>query len=505
VRLQEITKTFPGVKALDKVSLTINSGEVLALVGENGAGKSTLMKILSGVYDSYQGKILVNGAEKKFFSPLDAEAAGISIIHQELSTFLHLTVAENMYVGHWPKKLGLVDWKKFEEQAKYWLDQIGATCDPQDKMSELSVGNQQMVEIAKALSKNSDVLILDEPTSALTPKEVKKLFDLLLKLKAQGKGLVYISHKMEEIYKICDRISVLRDGQVVGSAMTTDFPEEKLISQMVGRPLNRMFPKFPDKKLGENILSLKNYSGKNSKGRKVFDSISFELKKGEILGFAGLLGAGRSELLKSVFGDHETTETGAVSLRRVITKFKGPRDALRNGVAYVSEDRKRESIFSNRSINENVSMARLSTRSLFRLLNNKKELALSEKSVKQLGTRCTSSEQHIQSLSGGNQQKVIIARALQIQPDIVILDEPTRGIDVGAKYEIYEILFKLASEGKALLVISSDLPELMGLCDRVLVLSEGKQMAILDRSEFSQETIMTHSVGHSPVLAQAGL
>jgi ABC-type sugar transport system ATPase subunit len=303
IRLDHITKNFPGVKALSDVSLSINGGEVLALVGENGAGKSTLMKVLSGTYPhgTFEGKIFVEGKETAFSSPGDAERAGIAIIHQELSSFLHLTVAENLYVGHWPSSAGIVDWGKLRANAQKWLDLVGVRCDLDDRMWDLSVGTQQMIEIAKALSRNSKVLILDEPTSALSNTEVEKLFELLKRLRSEGKGLVYISHKLEEIYQLCDRITVLRDGQTVHTATTKDLPEELLVSKMVGRPLDRLFPVAPERKLGEEVLRLEDFAGFNPAGRHLFGPISLRLCKGEIIGFAGLLGAGRTELLQAIY------------------------------------------------------------------------------------------------------------------------------------------------------------------------------------------------------------
>ena len=501
VQLSEVTKTFPGVKALDRVNLTIRSGELLALVGENGAGKSTLMKILSGVYPagSYEGRILIDGLQglevASFKSPLEAEKAGVAIIHQELSSFPNLTVAENLFVGHWPGKAGMVNWNELRAQAKKWLERVGATCDPDTPMRELSVGTQQMVEIAKALSRDSRILILDEPTSALTPREVETLFGLIRKLRAEGKGLVYISHKMEEIYAISDRITVLRDGKSVHDALTSELPEEKLISHMVGRPLSQAFPVRPAHELGEVVLSLKNFSGFDEGGARIFGPVNFELKRGEILGFAGLLGAGRSELMKAIFGDSSVRTEGEVTLHGKAVRMGTPRQGLRNGISFVGEDRKHESILPKRSLEENVSLSRLASRSLLKPLNLSSEFEGAAKSLGQFRTRCTGPAQEIQNLSGGNQQKAVIARALQTQPDVIILDEPTRGIDVGAKFEIYDILFNLAKEGKALLVVSSDLPEVIGLSDRIIVLSQGEYMGCLSQNEFSQPAIMKLAIG----------
>lgn len=500
IRLEKITKTFPGVRALEDVSLTINGGEVLALVGENGAGKSTLMKVLSGNYPqgTFTGKILLEGKEVSFHSPADAEKCGIAIIHQELSSFLHLTVAENLFVGHWPSKMGVVDWDSLREQAQKWLDLVGIPCSVDDRMWDLSVGTQQMIEIAKALARNSRVLILDEPTSALSTQEVERLFRLLKRLRSEGKGLVYISHKMEEIYQLCDRITVLRDGQTVHTASTKELPEEQLVSKMVGRPLNRLFPEAPERTLGEEVLKLEDFSGFNSMGKHLFGPVSLSLRKGEIVGFAGLLGAGRTELLQAIYGDSNTHTTGKLVINGSAVALGSPREALWRKLAFVAEDRKRDSILPARSLEENVSLARLASGSLARWLDNSAEEKRADESLRRFATKTTDAHQLIQNLSGGNQQKVILGRALQTSPGIILLDEPTRGVDVGAKFEIYEILFKLAAAGHALLVVSSDLLELMALSDRIVVLSQGTPTGELPRAEFSQTEIMRRAIQKVP-------
>lgn len=514
VQLTNVSKNFSGVKALENVNLTIRGGEVLALVGENGAGKSTLMKILSGVipYGSYDGEIFIDGQLCKFASPLNSEHAGVAIIHQELSSFSHLTVAENLFIGHWPtlgssKNKGswsifdwqrpIVDWQSLNNQAKLWLDKVGADCLPQDLMSNLSVGSQQLVEIAKALSRNSNCLILDEPTSALTPREVEKLFILIRELKKQGKSLVYISHKMEEIYELADQIAVLRDGKSIHAAPKKYLPENDLITHVVGRKLDRLYPKKPtDTVRPETVLSVKNYKGVRYRDDKtVFGPVSFNLKKGEILGLSGLLGAGRTELAKSLFGDQNFKISGQVCINGAEVKINSPVQALKNRIAFVCEDRKRDSVLAGRNLVENISLSRLSTEGLFKQVFIQSEKKLAESSLKKLNTKYADLDQEIQNLSGGNQQKVIFARALQVDPNILILDEPTRGVDVGAKYEIYEILFDLVKLGKSLIVISSELPELMALSDRIMVLHEGVFMGELPREKFNQFEIMKLAVG----------
>jgi D-xylose transport system ATP-binding protein len=497
IELREVTKTFPGVKALDRVSLTIEAGECLALVGENGAGKSTLMKVLSGTYPagSFEGEILVDGKAVSFGNPLDAEHAGIAIIHQELSGFRHLTVAENLFVGHWPQSIwGVVAWEKIREEASHWLRAVGCEADPDQKMSTLAVGQQQMVEIAKALSRKSRVLILDEPTSALTPTEVKTLFGLIHDLRSKGVGLVYISHKMEEVYALADRITILRDGKTVHTAKASELSEAQVITHMVGRPLTGLYPNKPSVIGEEIILDASDFCGTATDGRKLFGPVSFRMRRGEILGIAGLLGSGRSETLRGLFGDPAVKTAGAMTLNGRTLELKSPRAALREGIAYVAEDRKGDSILPGRSLEENVAIARLVSGSLGRVLNPTKETDRTSGSLKRLQTKATGPEQQIQQLSGGNQQKVILARALETSPEVILLDEPTRGVDVGAKYEIYEILFSLAAQGKALIVVSSDLPELMALSDRILVLNAGRQAGEIPREKFSQEAIMTMAV-----------
>jgi len=496
VRLEEITKTFPGVRALDKVSLDACGGEIMALVGENGAGKSTLMKVLSGTYpySEYEGKIFVDSKMVQFKNPLDAEMSGIAIIHQELSSCSHLSVAENLFIGHWPKKAGLVDWEKLRSEARHWLDMVGLECDLDAPIGELSVGSQQMVEIAKALSRESRVLILDEPTSALTANEVERLFVLLKKLRSEGKALIYISHKMEEIYALSDRITVLRDGQTVHTALTKDLSQDALIAKMVGRSINRLFPNAPERILGKELIRVKDLRGVNLQGKTLFGPLSFTVREKEILGFAGLLGAGRTELLQGIFGDQNIKLSGSIYIDGVKKHFKNPRQAWRNKLSFIAEDRKQDSIFAKRSLHENVSLSRLSSGKLFAWIKEKKEASLTMNSLESLAVKTPGPEQNIENLSGGNQQKVVIARALQIGPKIVLMDEPTRGVDVGAKYEIYEILFRLATEGNAILLVSSDLMELMALADRMIVLNKGAFRGELSKIEYSQTEIMSRAL-----------
>jgi len=498
IETRKITKDFPGVRALDGIDFTVRGGEVLGLVGENGAGKSTLMRILGGVYPhgTYGGQLLVGGQEVRFGSPLDAEKAGIAIIHQELSTFPHLTVGENMFVGHLPRKGGLVDWDHVYAEADRWLQTVGARCSSKDLMGSLSVGTQQLVEIAKALSRQSNVVILDEPTSALSDNECAILFDLIKKLRTEGKGLVYISHKMDEIYKLCDRIVVLRDGRSVHSDLAKSLDERALISHMVGRSVTNLFPDMPESRcIGEVMLSVKGLSATNVEGKKVLTEVGLQVRSGEILGLAGLLGAGRSEIFRALFGDRQIAVIGEIIINGFKGKPSSPRKALRRGLVMVPEDRKRQSIFPQRSLNENVAQTRLALRRLFSIIKGAEESALNEESRKRLRVKTTSMDRAIKTLSGGNQQKVVLGRVLQVKPQIILLDEPTRGVDVGAKYEIYEILFSLAASGHALVVVSSELPELLGICDRVAVLSHGRLTATFEKTKFDPKEIMRFAVG----------
>jgi D-xylose transport system ATP-binding protein len=498
VETRNITKEFPGVRALDGIDFRVHPGEILGLVGENGAGKSTLMRIFGGVYPhgTYGGDLLVNGESVRFQSPLDAESAGIAIIHQELSTFSHLSVAENIFVGHWPLQGLFVDWETMFSEAEKWLKAVGARCSSQDLMGNLSVGTQQLVEIAKALSRQSRVLILDEPTSALSKKETDNLFELLFRLRAERKGLIYISHKMEEVFKLCDRLVVLRDGRSVHETPAKAIQELALIGHMVGRPLTKLFPERlraagPDR----SLLSVSNLAVRDRGGHLVVSDVSFDVKSGEIFGLAGLLGSGRSETLHALFGDDSLSVTGTVRIQGQEGIPGSPQEALCRGLSLVPEDRKRQSIFPRRSLDENLSQTRLALTPLFSVINEDFEEKNNRESLKSFRVKTTSSARHIDTLSGGNQQKIVLGRILQAKPQVILLDEPTRGVDVGAKYEIYEILFALARAGHALVVVSSELPELLGLCDRIGVLHQGKLDKIFDKSGFDQQQIMRFAVG----------
>lgn len=494
LKLEAIAKSFGGVLALKGVHLKAHSGEVHALVGENGAGKSTLMKILSGVipHGSYEGRFLFDGVEQSFSNPKAAEMAGVSIIHQELSAFPHLSVAENLFVGRWPKRSGCVDSEKMFAQAQVALERVGATFSADTLMQSLSTGDQQMVEIAKALLRDSRILILDEPTSSLSPKECTRLFTLISDLAKAGKTLFYISHRMEEIFSLSHRVTVLRDGASVKSCLTTEITESDLVKAMVGRDMGAHYPPRPERKLDKHILKVENFSALKKSGGSL-GPLSFEAKAGEIIGFGGLLGSGRTEILRALLGDegykcHGIAMIGDKPLSSQI------RSTLSQGIGALSEDRKRESILPSLSLVDNFSVQKNGLGSLWALVNPQKEEASTKIALDHLRTRFQNPDQKITALSGGNQQKVILARILDSNPQLLILDEPTRGVDVGAKYEIYEILFSLAAAGKTILLVSSDLPELLALSDRILVMAKGKVTGELKRSQFSQEAVMRLAV-----------
>ncbi len=476
------------------MDLSVFAGEILALVGENGAGKSTLMKILSGVYAAgeFEGILEIQGVPQLFHSPKDSEKAGVALIHQELSTFPHLSVAENMVVGHWPQKAGFIDYASLAEKAQGWLKKLDADFAVTQKMSSLSTGQQQVVEIAKALSHHSRILILDEPTSSLTQRETKKLFALLKDLQKQGCAIIYISHRMEEIFQLANRVVVLRDGKSVFTSALKGLQEKDLIQAMVGRNLEAaMNEKNQEPNLSQKpVLILKNFSARHRDSGRTYGPVNLQLLPGEILGFSGLLGAGRSEIFQALCGDAAFTSAGEVEYKGTAQNFSLLQKAYRAGLGFVLEDRKQQSLLPNRSLDENASLIRLAQRGLFSWITQAKEKARTQTDLQTLKTRFHSTSQKITELSGGNQQKVIFARVLQNAPDVLILDEPTRGVDVGAKFEIYQLIRQWAASGKAILLISSDLPELMTLSDRILVMASGKIQGELSRSAFHEEKIM---------------
>ncbi len=497
IELRGISKKFGAVYALRDVSLKAQAGQVLAIVGENGAGKSTLMNILSGTYaaDSFDGELFFEEKKVSFASPREAQSCGVAIIHQELSTFEHLTVAENMAVGHWPTRRGFVDWRALNLHAQAWLDVVGAKFSPDSLMGELSVGSQQLVEIAKALSRHSKVLILDEPTSSLNKSEADHLFKAIRQLCQSGRTILYISHKLEEIFALAQQVVVLRDGQVVHSSPVSEVNEKILIEKMVGRSTASLTLLKPASIKSKTLLSVKNLQV-SFVNRKNIGPISFDLQAGEIIGLAGILGAGRSETMQALMGEFSSATKGEVSIEGQPLALTGPIDSLRQGLVFVGEDRKRDSLLPTRNLLENISISRLAvsaTRSQ-RLLDVKAEKSLAQKMLEKMKTRFHSQDQLITELSGGNQQKVILGRALQVDPKVLLLDEPTRGVDVGARFEIYKLLFDLAEEGHGLIVSSSDLLELIELCDRILVIHQGQVAGELIGSQISQAAIMQLAV-----------
>ncbi|MED1469998.1 sugar ABC transporter ATP-binding protein [Bacillus salipaludis] len=493
--MKAVTKRFSGVKVLENVNIELYKGEVHALMGENGAGKSTLMKIMAGVYQPDGGTIEYKSQEVHWNNPMEARNKGISVIHQEISLSPNLSVGENIMMGTTFKKnrLGLIKWNDIYEKAAQVLKSIGSSLDPRADVSTLSVAQQQMVEIARALSLNSEILIMDEPTASLTDKEIEKLFGIIEELRRKGVAIVYISHRMDEIFKISNRFTVLRDGQWVTSGPISDTNPENLVKLMVGRELNELFVRERSESVVRSkqkpVLELKNVSDK-----KVVKGISLKIYPGEIVGLAGLVGAGRTELVRTIFGLSELSE-GQIILNGKQVHIKSPIDAIKLGIAHVPESRKEQGLLPNLSVKENILMAQLKTYRKFKLLQYKQMNRDADQYIKELGIRTASKEQNVMGLSGGNQQKVVIAKWLSIGPKILLLDEPTRGVDIGAKTEIHKIISKLAKQGLAVLMISSELPEILGVSDRILVIHEGKLKADLSRDEATQEKIMYYATG----------
>lgn len=499
LEMSGITKRFPGVVALNDVNFTAHAGEVHALCGENGAGKSTLMKVLSGLYPSgtFEGTIRIFGEEKHFHGIKDAEKAGIAIIYQELALVKGLTIGENLFLGQEPARYGVIDWERVYHESSRWLADVGLSdVSPEQIVGNLGIGKQQLVEIAKALSKNAKILILDEPTAALTEQEVEILLGFLREFKKRGVACIYISHKLNEVFEIADKVTVLRDGRTIGTYPISEVTEDQVISLMVGRELKERYPR-KEATPGDVVLRVRDYSVMNPEipGKKVIDNVSFEVRKGEILGIAGLMGAGRTELAMSLFGAYAGASQGTVEVEGVPVQIRRPEDAIKLGIAYVSEDRKKYGLVLGMDVKSNVTLASL--RSLFSLglLEQNKEIASGEHYIRSLRIKANSVETVVGTLSGGNQQKVVLGKWLLTKPKLLILDEPTRGIDVGAKFEIYNIMNELVREGVAVVMISSELPELLGMSHRVMVISEGRLTGVFDAKQATQETIMRAATG----------
>ena len=488
LEIKGVSKSFVGVKALQNVSFQVRKGDVHALLGENGAGKSTLMKILSGAYNKDCGQIFVNGKEAEIRNTKDSERLGIAIIYQELNLIPDITVAENIFLARQPKKHGLLDWKKMTEDAEEILDYMDVAINPRAIVSSLSVAQQQMVEIAKAISLHSQLLIMDEPTSTLTEGETRKLFSVINNLKSKGISMIYISHRMEEIFEICDSYTLLRDGTFVHSGEIKEVDVNQIIEYMVGRSLASVYPEKKNK-VGEVILEADHISN----GKEVKD-VSFSLRKGEILGFAGLVGAGRTETLKAVFGA-DSGAKGEIKINGKPVQIRSPRDAIKLGIGFLPEDRKKEGLVVDLPVLDNTVMAKPEKAMEHGMFSAKKAKEICQKYIRELLIKTPSELQKAKFLSGGNQQKVVLAKWLNCEPEIIVLDEPTRGIDVNAKMEIYNIIVKLAEEGKSIIMISSEMPELIGLCDRVIVMHEGCVTGELDRRTLSQQQIMHYATG----------
>ena len=492
LRLEGITKRFPGVLALDGVSLEVCAGEVHAVCGENGAGKSTLMKVISGQYLPDAGALHYRGQVCQFRSTAESEAVGIAIIHQELNLVPHLSVAENIFLAREPRKGWLIDRAALRRNAQQCLDRLGLDIAPDALVKTLSVAQQQMVEIAKALTLNAQVLIMDEPTSSLTESETDKLFAIIHELKRAGVGIVYISHRLDELAQIVDRVTVLRDGRYVSTDRFTDTSVEQIVAKMVGRSLDDVFPKRTSTPTADVLLRA---TGLCRKG--VFNEVGFELRRGEILGFAGLMGAGRTEVARAIFGA-DPLDAGEVFLGEQRLAIRSPMDAVRHGLAYLSEDRKHDGLALKMNVAQNITLANMDAVSnRAGMIRFDAELAAAARYIDALGIRTPSSSQIVRLLSGGNQQKLVISKWLFRESRILFFDEPTRGIDVGAKYAIYQLLDQLAGQGIGVVMISSELPEIMGMTDRVAVFHEGRLVTTLTTRETSQEEVMHYASGRS--------
>lgn len=498
LEMKNITKTFPGVKALDNVNLKVEEGEIHALVGENGAGKSTLMNVLSGVYGygTYEGDIVYDGEVCKFHDIKNSEEKGIVIIHQELALIPYMSIGENMFLGNERGKKAAINWDETYGMAEKYMKQVGLSESARTLVKDIGVGKQQLVEIAKALAKNAKLLILDEPTSSLNESDSRALLDLLLSFKKEGMTCIIITHKLNEVSYVADKITVIRDGSTIETLVkgVDDLSEDRIIKGMVGREIADRFPKRKDSKIGDVNMEVKNWTVYHPlyTERKVVDNVSIKVHKGEVVGISGLMGAGRTELAKSVFGrSYGTNISGTVLLNGKEVQLKNAKDAIRHKLAYVTEDRKGDGLILGNPIKINTTLANLEAISSHSVIDKDKEYAVAVEYKEKLKTKCPTVEQNVGNLSGGNQQKVLLAKWMFADPDVLILDEPTRGIDVGAKYEIYCIINDLVAAGKSVIMISSELPEILGMSDRIYVMNEGRIAGELKREEATQEKIMS--------------
>lgn len=489
----EVTKEFPGVKALDQVTLQVKKGSVHALCGENGAGKSTLMKVLAGIYKQDAGKIYIEGKEVEILNPKDAMEKGISMIHQELNLFPQMTVEANLYIGRENSgKIGVVDKEKNLKEVNSILKEYEIDIDPQMRIAQLTIAKQQMIEIVRAIAFNAKIIIMDEPTSSLTDIEIKTLFAMIRKLVKQGKSVIYISHKMDEIFEIADKVTVIRDGQTIGTENIEDLDKKKIIKMMVGRDLSNVYNK---KKIsfGKERLRVENL------GRgKVFHNVNFEIRSGEIVGLLGLVGAGRSEVAETIFGLHKADE-GNIYVSGKAVQITKPWHAINEKIAFITEDRKKYGLSLIHSVRQNSVIVNMNyyASKLLKIVSVKSEKKATDNMISALRIKAPNQNFKVGNLSGGNQQKVVIAKWLLTEPDILIMDEPTRGIDIGAKSEIYNIMTEMVEQGKSILMISSEMPELMGMCDRIVVMCAGTQTGIFERDEFNQFKLMACAAGET--------
>lgn len=487
LRMEHVTKVFPGVKALSDVSLSLKAGEVHALCGENGAGKSTLMKVLSGVYQAEEGEIFVEGTKVTIADTKQAQLLGINIIFQEFNLCSHLSVADNIWLDRQPKKFGMIDDKELIKKTKEILDDLGLSLNPKALVRDLSVAEQQMVEIAKAISFHSKILVLDEPTSALTESEIDKLFMIIKKLKKQGVGMFYISHRLEELERIADTVSVIRDGQYIGTKAFKDVTVDAIVAMMVGRELNDKFPVY-DRKIGEVL-----FEARNIKNRKVNVDI-IQVRAGEIVGIAGLMGAGRTELARTIFGA-DATESKEIYIDGNAVKVDSITEAIKHGIGYITEDRKKDGLALSMDVEKNINLAHIPQLCEKFFVDDIKANRNAEEYIKSLKIKTPSRKQLVCNLSGGNQQKIVLAKWLCNDIKVLIFDEPTRGIDVGAKFEVYELMNRLSDNGVAIIMISSELPEILGMSDRILVMHSGKITGELSKEEANQEEILRYAAG----------
>lgn len=496
LEMKNITKEFPGVKALSNVNLQIRRGEIHSLCGENGAGKSTLMKVLSGVYPykSYTGDIVINGEVQKFHKISDSEKAGVAIIYQELALVKDITVAENILLGKLINKKGIVNWNAVYMRAKKILEEMEVSIDLNEKVRNIGVGQQQLVEIAKALALDADILILDEPTAALTESEVETLLKIMKKLREKGVTCIMISHKLNEVFEVSDNITVLRDGLSIRTMSAKETNEDEVIKYMVGRELTQRYPEMK-REAKETMLEVEHLNLTDPSGHQVVKDVSFSVRAGEIVGLAGLMGAGRTETISSVFGAVKGKVTGTIKIEGKEVQIHSPLDAICQGMAFLSEDRKRYGLIQGQSISKNISISSMDQVNTHGVINLSQEYDITRSYAKELGVKANSADVNVETLSGGNQQKVLLARCLMTKPKILFLDEPTRGIDVGAKYEIYVLMNELAKQGTAIVMVSSEMPEVIGMSDRVLVMREGKIGGELARAELTQEGIMQIASG----------